>query len=212
MRIILSLFTILFFAACGTTSMIQVPANQSVDIETNEYKNSKVKLRNRSAKGIDVKVVDKNSGEFISGFGLGAVGSAHVSVAENGQLKLINTTDKTIKVGYTVKENTYRSKSKKATATKKEIEKPQPAKRSAIQIYLTNESANSIPLVIPSVMNPNLSPFSKSGVDLRMGQKIFFKKKGKKYLLFEVDESIKAEQKIEVSSLIKKRKKELGLE
>ncbi len=207
MRIILLLFAVLLFAACSTTSMIEVPANQSVDIETNEYKNSKVRLKNRSAKGINVKVVDKNSGEFISGFGLGAVGSAHVSVKENGQLKLINTTDKTIKVGYTVKENTYVLKAKKAIEPN---EKPQPAKRGSVQIYLTNESANSIPLIIPSVMNPNLSPFSKSGVDLKMGQKIFFKNKRKKYLLLEVDESIKSEQTIEVSSLIKKRKKELG--
>lgn len=202
MRIILSLFTVLFFAACGTTSMIKVPANQSVDIETNEYKNSKVKLRNRSVKSIDVKVVDKNSGEFIRGFGLGPVGNEHVSVEDFGQLKLINNSNKAIKVGYSISK-----KSEKVKTLNPLIKKI----NSAIPIYLTNESAKSIPLVIPSVMNPNLSPFSKSGVDLRIGQKIFFKKKGKKYLLLQVDESIKAEQIIEVSSLIKKRKKELGI-
>jgi len=39
----------------------------------------------------------------------------------------------------------------------------------------------------------------------------FFKNKLKKYLLFEMNETIEAEQIIEVSALIEKRKKELGL-
>ena len=207
MRIILPLLIASFLASCSTTSVIKIPANQSVDIETNEFEYSKVKLKNRSTKGVDVKVVDKKSGEFIRGFGLGPVGSSHVSVEDFGQLKLINNSNSTLKVGYSVFEKTTNGKLKKPAKSQ-----PIPKQKSQyVQIYLTNETDQSIPLVIPSVMNPNLSPFSKSGVDLRMGQKIFFKNKGKKHLLLQVDKSIQNEQIIEISELIKERKKQLGL-
>ncbi|MFY8214091.1 MAG: hypothetical protein ACOVKJ_06505 [Flavobacterium sp.] len=37
-----------------------------------------------------------------------------------------------------------------------------------------NGSFSSIPLVIPGVMNPNLSPLSNSGISLDVGQKFIF--------------------------------------
>ncbi|MDB9931400.1 hypothetical protein OAD28_01595 [Flavobacteriales bacterium] len=80
-----------------------------------------------------------------------------------------------------------------------------------VSFYLTNTSSESIPLLIPSVMNPNLSPNSSSAVVLSIGQQVYFKYKGKKYILIEVDKSIKKGDKIEVSELLKKRKEELGL-
>ena len=58
-------------------------------------------------------------------------------------------------------------------------------------------------------MNPNLSPFSKSGVNLEIGQKIFFKHKGKRVLLLEVSDSIKDGDTINVAQLIKERKANL---
>jgi len=208
MRTILSFLTILLFTACSSTnSIIKIPANQSVDISTENYEYSKVKLQNRSASQVDVKVIDKKSGEFIRGFGLGPIGSTHVSVEDFGQLKLINNSASTIKVGYSVFEKIKTKKTKKAIVSKPKEKK----KSSTTQIYLTNKTAKSIPLIIPTVMNPNLSPFSKSGVSLKMGQKVFFKNKRKRYLLFEMNETNEAEQIIEVSELIKMRKKELGL-
>ncbi len=76
---------------------------------------------------------------------------------------------------------------------------------------LRNNSLKSIPLIIPGVMNPNLSPMSNSGVTLRIGQNIYFKVKRKKYLLLTVDEQIENGSTIIVNQLIKARKKELGL-
>ena len=80
-----------------------------------------------------------------------------------------------------------------------------------VTISLLNSSATSIPLIIPGVMNPNLSPYSTSGVRLKMGQEVLFKVRGRKYILFIVDESIEEGDKIQVSTLLKQRKKELGL-
>ncbi|MEL7342369.1 MAG: hypothetical protein AAGM67_17940 [Bacteroidota bacterium] len=59
-------------------------------------------------------------------------------------------------------------------------------------------------------MNPNLSPLSNSGVDLQVGQKIFFKVRGRRYLLLEVTEDLR-DVKLDVGSLLKERKRELGV-
>lgn len=81
----------------------------------------------------------------------------------------------------------------------------------SIVCTLHNTSAKSIPLWIPSVMNPNLSPFSKSGVDLRVGQKVFFKYDGKKEVLFVVSAD-QDNQTLDVVKLIKAREEELDQE
>ena len=86
----------------------------------------------------------------------------------------------------------------------------------AVPFKLLNNTPFSIPLEIPGVMNPNLSPMSSSGVDLAVGQKIFFLVKGKKGAikkrieLLEVTEAL-AGQKLDVGKLIAERRKSLGL-
>ena len=75
---------------------------------------------------------------------------------------------------------------------------------------LKNPIAKSIPLWIPSVMNPNLSPFSSSGVTLKIGQKIYFKHKMRKRLLLEVTKDLD-EKSFNLAKLIRERKKELNL-
>ncbi len=79
-----------------------------------------------------------------------------------------------------------------------------------ISFTLRNTSLKSIPLKIPGVMNPNLSPQSNSGVSLKIGQKIFFRHNGKKQLLLVVSKEYEG-QTLNVPKLIKERKKELGL-
>lgn len=80
----------------------------------------------------------------------------------------------------------------------------------AVPFTLRNNSTKSIYLKIPGVMNPNLSPMSNSGVDLRVGQKVYFFVKKKKYLLLEVTEEYEG-QILVVNKLIKERKRELGI-
>jgi predicted cation transporter len=79
-----------------------------------------------------------------------------------------------------------------------------------VSFTLRNQTLKSIPLKIPGVMNPNLSPMSNSGVSLKVGQKIYFFNKRKKYLLLEVSKE-EAGQTIIVNELIRRRKKELEL-
>jgi len=84
-------------------------------------------------------------------------------------------------------------------------------KTKAISFTLENKSSESIPLLIPTVMNPNLSPNSMSGVSLRIGQEVFFKVKGRKYLLLRVDDSIKKGDVLDVAALLLERKRTLEL-
>ncbi|MEM7040576.1 MAG: hypothetical protein AAF570_26670, partial [Bacteroidota bacterium] len=76
---------------------------------------------------------------------------------------------------------------------------------------LRNNSLKSIPLFIPGVMNPNLSPVSNSGVTLRPGQRILFKYRGKRRVLLVVSEDLEG-QKLDVARLLKNRKKEIDAE
>lgn len=85
----------------------------------------------------------------------------------------------------------------------------------AIPFTFHNSSLKSIPLIIPGVMNPNLSPQSDSGVNLNIGQKVWFKNKGRRYLLLEVTEDMRAEDnervRLDIAKLVRERRKELGL-
>ncbi len=80
-----------------------------------------------------------------------------------------------------------------------------------ISFKLINPSDESIPLIIPNVMNPNLSPNSSSGVDLKIGQELLFRNGLKRYVLLTVDEKIKEGDEIDVYEILQERKKELGL-
>ena len=76
-------------------------------------------------------------------------------------------------------------------------------KKDLIPLTLVNSSNTPIPLIIPGVMNPNLSPHSRSGVALELGQKIFYKKGLKKILLLQVDGALKPNTSIHIDRLLK---------
>jgi len=78
----------------------------------------------------------------------------------------------------------------------------------AVDLTFRNNSLKSIPLEIPGVMNPNLSPLSNSGVGLEKGQKIYFKYQGKRTLLLEITNQ-KDGDIILIDEVLKARKAEL---
>ena len=84
-----------------------------------------------------------------------------------------------------------------------------PAARKNVPFVLHNNSLHSIPLVIPGVMNPNLSPLSASSVSLCIGQEVYFRYRGRDELLFTVDEKLQPGTKVQVARLIRERKKQL---
>ena len=80
-----------------------------------------------------------------------------------------------------------------------------------IGFTLRNETAQSIPLIIPGVMNPNLSPFSNSGVRLKIGQQINFRQGLKTYTLLTVSHAIEEGAVLEIGARLQEKKIELGL-
>jgi hypothetical protein len=82
-----------------------------------------------------------------------------------------------------------------------------------IPMKFHNGSFGSIYLNIPSVMNPNLSPKSNSGVSLDAGQVVYFfpnGKRGKKEVLFVVSPTWKKDTILEIDEIVRERKKSLG--
>jgi len=82
----------------------------------------------------------------------------------------------------------------------------------SINFTFHNGSLKSIPLVIPTVMNPNLSPMSNSGITLDMGQVVYYfpnGNKGKKEVLFVVSDVFKDGDVLEIDQLIAEKKKAL---
>lgn len=80
----------------------------------------------------------------------------------------------------------------------------------AANLSFENRSDVSIPLEIPGVMNPNLSPNSKSGVTLERGQKVYFRLDGRRALLLEIKDEQDG-QIVVVNELVAKRTAELAL-
>ena len=192
----LAMLTLLASSCTSNKAVVYVPANNSVEVAYPDYDDFRATLKNSSLTGVDVAVLSKETNKQIRGFGLGTKGNADVMVEAENKLVLKNNSNAPIYVKLKVTEES-RDVFKKTG--------------DYVSFTLKNTSAKPIPLLIPSVMNPNLSPFSESGVDLKIGQEILFRAKGKNYVLLTVDDSIAQGAKINVPELLTKRKKELGL-
>lgn len=168
---------------------VNLAAQKSVELTYEEFGQYDVKLNNRSGQSVDISVVNPITNQQVKGFGLGAFGKVVISIDEGLILKVINRSERNINLHIDFVE--------------KEESKISKGNEGYIKFTLHNSSGNSIPLIIPNVMNPNLSPFSNSGVSLRIGQKIYYKANGKKQLLLIVDNKIRQGDKLDVAQLIK---------
>jgi len=168
---------------------VTIPAKKSVELTYEEFATNDVQLINKSGKTFDVSVIDPATKKKVSGYGMGPFGKTQMTIKDGHVLKLKNNSNKDISITVEFIERRAIPESYK-NATR-------------INFTLQNKSMKAIPLIIPDVMNPNLSALSNSGVSLRLGQQIFYKKGLKKILILTVDESIKEGDKIDVSELIK---------
>ncbi len=208
MMIALGFFTLLVYAQNSDVEItpfqnVEIAPYQTARINCPAGPPREVAVGNTSGKVIGVAVVDTATGKQVRGFGLGQRAWAEVSIAEGQVLELTNSTAKK----RLVKVRFGQPQSEPVADLQ-----PEPAAdpERYINFTLHNSSLQSIPLVIPGVMNPNLSPLSDSGVGLQMGQPVYFRQKGKDILLFKVDENIREGERIDVAELIRERKQELG--
>jgi hypothetical protein len=175
MKQIVLLITLTWFTVAQGQSIVEIPADSRVTIGYPDSEDAALALKNKSSQEIDVATVNKVSGVQLSGFGLGPFGKATVAVGPLDVLELHNSSDNAVRVSYEI------TQAAKQVADKDE---------EYIGFTLRNETLRSIPLIIPGVMNPNLSPQSNSGVRLKVGQEIKYKKGGRAHLILVVDDSI----------------------
>lgn len=192
---LLSMFIVYGFAQKVSVS---IPPGESVELDYPGYEVYEAKINSKTPVPLDIKVLRKTDGSQVSGFGLGNRASAKIRVRASAKLSITNPSNSTANLDIKINPN--------PPAPDAPVDPNQ-----MISFTLENTSSESIPLLIPSVMNPNLSPNSKSGVDLKIGQEILFREKGKKHVLLVVDGRIEEGAVIDVAALLGERRKELGL-
>lgn len=180
------------FSQKGARSELILPPKQIVQINYPLFKGFIVKIWNESKYVIGVSARDKKTDSLRKSFGLEKGSRATLEVDEDQYLQFENRFLTPIKVAYMLEKGTPGSKKTNRPLT------PQRA------FYLENNTAQTLPLRIPGVMNPNLEPFSRSGVDLPNGQKIYLELKGKRILLLTVTDTIPHGARIDIARLIEK--------
>lgn len=177
-------------------SVVDIPAGETIELKYTEFEYTNVQLKNKSMKPIEVSVLSNDSEKQLRSFGLAKLAKEEVMVESTSKLILKNNSESSVSVKLSTSQS---ARPVTAYSNKK------------VNFSLRNSSGSSIPLIIPTVMNPNLSPDSMSGVTLKMGQEILFKVRGRKYVLLTVDENIQKGDILDVAKLLPERKKELGL-
>jgi hypothetical protein len=180
---------LLVYIQVAEKEKIEIGAMKSVELSYDEFADFDINLSNSSGTPIDVSVINPITKKQVKGFGLGSYGNATLSVDKGHILKLKN--------------NSVKSMSVMLEFAERKPDTYNPENAPVVNFTLHNSSLRSIPLIIPNVMNPNLSPMSNSGVSLKMGQKIYYKKGNDQVVLLTVDESIKQGDKIDVAKLVK---------
>lgn len=189
--ILLFSWIILFLASCASSTQFYIPTEKGISVEWIGGQKQSVELKNKSSETIEIQIVEAESKTFIRGFGLAGNSEATVSLESFAALQIKNQgkDDALIKA--------------KFFDAKPDIVNQ--SERSTINFTLRNSGLKSIPLIIPGVMNPNLSPQSSSGVSLKLGQKIYWKKGMKKIIILTVDDTIQNGDVIDVAKLIREQ-------
>jgi len=171
---LLAFVLLLSLTACSQSYVLYVQPNDVLYLRY-DYELADVRMANKSGQELEVQIKNDATNKKTGGFGFAPRGRVNVDLRRGQYMQVVNNSSQKVplRIAPTQKE-AVKAVKKKALVT-------------SISFTLSNTSAKSIPLIIPNVMNPNLSPFSDSGVDLVVGQEILFKEKGKRYLLLKVD-------------------------
>ena len=196
MKNVLYLYFLLFsLSSLGQTNLTIAP-NQSLQLNYPTIEDLAIEIKNLSNQPLDIATIQTVSGEQLSGFGLAPKGRATIAVPSLALLQISNNTPAKAEIAIN------------PISLPALEENPEDL---YISFTLRNETAQSIPLIIPGVMNPNLSPFSNSGVSLKIGQQINFRQGLKTYTLLTVSPDIEEGAVLEIGALLKEKKIELGL-
>jgi hypothetical protein len=177
-----------FAGISAQQAQIELLGGQSIQLDFVDYELYGLRLKNHSSAEIEVSIVSKISGKQVRGFGLAPKAIVEEVIIESDSYALFtNLSDQIVSFS-------AEAKPKQASTI---------AKSDGVNFTLRNKTFKSIPLIIPTVMNPNLSPKSNSGVYLKYGQKVYLRKGVSRKLILTVDETIREGAVIDVDSIIK---------
>ena len=190
--LLIILFTpLLIYSQRIETSKILIPPKQIILISYPLLTNYNLKIWNKSKFDLTISTHEQKTDSIIKKFIMEKGSSALLSISNETYIQFQNKYLANLKVEYSFQNGSVKKNKIKHLT-------PQRA------FYLENNTAQRIPLIIPGVMNPKLSPFSRSGVNLKNGQKIFLDFNGKNILILNVTDSIKHGDRIDVGNLINK--------
>ena len=186
-------FTISFaFSQKGTRSQLIIPPKQIVEIDYPLYKGFNVKIWNHSKFLVGISSRDKETDSVRKSFDLKNSNSIIFEVNHGNYLQFENRFLAPLKVSYKIQKGSF--------GKKKSIQPLTPQRA----FYLVNNTGQTLPLRIPGIMNPKLNPYSRSGVDLPNGQKIYLDLKDNQILILTVTDSIPNGARIDLGTLIDK--------
>jgi hypothetical protein len=186
-------FTISFaFSQKGNRSQLIIPPKQIVQIDYPLYRGFNVKIWNQSKFLVGISSRDKETDSVHKIFDLKNGNSILFEVNQGDYLQFENRFLASLKVAYNIQKGSF--------GKKKSIQPLTPQRA----FYLVNNTAQTLPLHIPGIMNPKLNPYSRSGVDLPNGQKIYLDLKDNQILIFTVTDSIPNGARIDLANLIDK--------
>ena len=189
----ISLFApVLIFSQRIEVSKILIPPKQIVQINYPLFRYYNLKIWNKSKFDLTISTHNYKNDSIFKKFVMEKGSSALLSISNGMYIQFENKYFANLKVEYIFQNGPSIKKNKIKPLT------PQRA------FYLENNTAQRIPLRIPGIMNPSLSPFSRSGVNLKNGQKIYLDFNGKNILILNVTDSIKHGDRIDVGNLINK--------
>ena len=187
-KILFGLLVMIFARTSAQQAQIELIGGQSIQLDFVDYKLYGLRFKNHSSAEIEVSIVSKISGKQVRGFGLAPKATVEEVIIQSDSYALFtNLSDQTVSFS-------AEAKPKQASPI---------AKSDGVNFTLRNNTSKSIPLIIPTVMNPNLSPKSNSGVYLKYGQKVYLRKGISRKLILTVDETIREGTVIDVDSIIK---------
>lgn len=186
----------LFIATFAQTDLT-LQSNETLQLNYPYYEDLAITIKNYEQVELIISVVNTVSGEQISGFGLAPKGKVTVNIPELCLMQITNPNERKAKIFIEPKSAP--------------IKQPDP-EDIFVSFTLRNETSNSIPLLIPGVMNPNLSPYSNSGVRLKIGQEINFRQGLKTHNLIIIDNTIKSGDTLNIGAILQERKSTLEIE
>ena len=191
--IVIYFFTISFaFCQKGTRSQLIIPPKQIVQIDYPLYKGFNLKIWNHSKFLVGISSRDKETDSVQKSFDLKNGNSILFEVNQGDYLQFENRFLASLKVSYNIQKGSFGKKKSFQPLT------PQRA------FYLVNNTSQILPLSIPGIMNPRLNPYSRSGVNLPNGQKIYLNLKDNQILILTVTDSIPNGARIDLATLIDK--------